>query len=477
MKRKLLCTLVSLAVILCMVPTAMAGSSEKTDYLNLDFDGVGNTDRLTSETVGDVISGASFTNESYYSENKDTVSVKVVADSDTSKGNVLQMVNKSAQKGAIALKIPFTGTYRGTGEEYLVWEFDYKIPSTTGLNNNFMEIFDSSDVLSLMLQRNDTRKVRFKGSDSNVTGSAITINLDEWIHQRVILDVKGGTDGKGEIVSVTYTDEGVTKDAFANTDAVLKTDASSLYLYLTLRNPKEGEAFPEQEYYVDNINIYSVPKMKIKSANVNTHDRAIVDRDVEVRLTNEMADSSLLATTVTAGGNIVPKEAYNVACGEDKKSVTISFTDGMEYDTNYVISFGGAKDANGFEINDSVSFLTEPAPAITAKKVAIYKGIGETADEKASLKADGSLQSVSVTLANHTEAKKDIVLIYAMYNSAGRLENVSYVSTVLEGKETASVIQGLNVSESMSGGFIKEFIWTKFSELNPYVAPIIKDIE
>ena len=472
MKRKLFSAVLALVMLLAVMPAASATSSGVVDYLNIDFDDATNTARLTPETVATVMTGATLNEKnSVYTNNTTTVLAQLVSDSsDVNRGNFLKLYNNSGTNSAVSITIPFTSTYIPGNGDVLVWEMDYKV-SSEGVHYGFVNVLDSNEENSIYMQKMGNPKYYLRdsrGADGTIAKNIIPAN-DVWTHQKIVMDVKGG-----KILSAAYTNTSGTTEFVNNADATFLDDAAYLQLIFSLTSSAAATA---QEYYVDNIHIYSLPKMSIASSTVDGKETVLVDSDVTVNFTNAIEDTSALITSVSAGGQTVDANDYTVTPSQDKKSVTISFAGNMEYGTDYVITFSGAVDGNGLAINDSVTFATEAAPDITVEDVSLYKSNGAGFTMPALLVADGCLQNVALSLQNNTIEAKNALLMFAVYNASNRLVDVSYVSTLLAGNESASVIQGLEIPASASGGYVKMFVWNQLTALNPYVSPVTLTIQ
>ena len=196
-------------------------------------------------------------------------------------------------------------------------------------------------------------------------------------------------------------------------------------------------------------------------------------RQLQLNFSAEVDTDSLDAVTVTAG-------AQELTAGVDYtlltqgKQLFINFHDDLLFQTDYQILFGGLSDLEGRRLvmdNTSVSFRTEFPSDIRVVNFCLTKDIVAAVTEPLQFAAENNLQGAILQLENQSLEAKNVVLIFAKYQSLNSekeyLGDVASISKEIPARSVIQIGIGEFFAENIHGGHVKLFVWENYSGLLP----------
>lgn len=278
---------------------------------------------------------------------------------------------------------------------------------------------------------------------------------------------KDGYTGVGKLSVKTVYDYGEYDKNAASTNAMKTTltntsgktvfTASGPILSTNLTNLTFNNESEVGLAYIDNVRVYTMPKMKLKSSNVadGAENVFIEDNSFNFEFTNEIADFS--GVTVSADGTTI--SGYDVSA--DKNKLTVSFADPLDYATEYEFDFSSLKDDLGQFANSSVSFKTEKEPDIMLDSLDVTTANG--------------LRTLGLELSNKSDDAKSVNVIMAIYNDKNVLKDTVTATVSVDANSTKEVQCGVADKSDYVGGTVRAYIWSVGG--TPYFKSISKQID
>ena len=205
---------------------------------------------------------------------------------------------------------------------------------------------------------------------------------------------------------------------------------------------------------MDNIEYYTMNKMRIKTSSVADGDENVpCEQPIDIEFSERIDENSLSGIAVSG----LDADGYTTELPNDS-TVRISFKKPLAYGSEYTINAESVKAKNGLSADNAIiKFTTEATPELYIKNV----------DEA----ADGDLKTVSVTIANTAAESRNITLFMAVYDEYNSLVKMNYVSCEA-GAESEKTV---GLSQKISGGTVKLYLWNGAELMQPYCAEYTAD--
>ncbi len=279
---------------------------------------------------------------------------------------------------------------------------------------------------------------------------------------------KEGYTGEGMFSVKTVYDYGEYVRNAKSQDAMLTTltNKASNTVRLTANGPIISESLQNLTFansngqglvYIDNVRVYTVPKMQIKTSSVadNTENVFIETDTLNFEFTNEIGDISGLAVKADE------KPIKNYTADFDGKKLTIKFDGTLEYGTVYNIDLSEVTDDLGQKVkNSSITFTTEQKPNITLDSL--------------DTNTDNGLRSVGVKLSNTSGNAETVNVITAIYSDKNVLKNTVTATVSIAANSSREVLCGVIDNPEYAGGTVKTYIWNTSG--TPYFKSITNKI-
>lgn len=207
-------------------------------------------------------------------------------------------------------------------------------------------------------------------------------------------------------------------------------------------------------YMIDNIELYTMGKMQIKSSDIQNGDVNVpCEKSVDIEFTQDVDESTLNEITISGletGDYTVEKINGNM--------VRIKFKKPLEYATEYTVNAEKIKAVNGLAADGAViSFTTEAAPEIYIKDVsAVY---------------DGDMQTVTVKVANTSAESKSMTLFMAVYDEYNSLTQMNCISCTAEAESEKTAV----LAQKNANGTVKLYLWNSAELMQPYCMEYMPD--
>lgn len=279
---------------------------------------------------------------------------------------------------------------------------------------------------------------------------------------------KEGYTGEGMFSVKTVYDYGeYVKNAKSN-DAMLTTLTNKALnvVRLTANGPIVSEALKNLTFansngkglvYIDNVRVYTMPKMQLKKSSIddNAQNVFIENNELSFEFTNEISDISGIA--VRADENIVK----NYTADFDGTRMTLKFDGDLEYGTKYNIDLFGVTDDLGQNVkNSSITFTTERKPNIMLESLDVNTNNG--------------LRSVELKLSNTSGADEAVNVITAIYSDKNVLKDTVAATVSIAANSSREVLCGVIDKPEYAGGIVKTYIWN--TNGTPYFKSITSKI-
>ena len=183
--------------------------------------------------------------------------------------------------------------------------------------------------------------------------------------------------------------------------------------------------------------------------------------DNPLSVTTKKYDVSVQKTCVQC----VTSAVTDFGITQDGEKISVIFPGKLDIETNYKVTLSGKvydRDGNENAQTQTLSFTTRPAVfSVTAP--AFLDGLGN--DAKA-MPLGGKL-SARAEIVNETAAAKNVTVILAVYDAAGKLVSIGYNSLAVQPKSNASLTSTVNLA-SYAGCNAKAFVWDEINGMAPY---------
>ncbi len=355
------------------------------------------------------------------------------------KDGVLSVDVSGRSSGGPVIRIPKSYTQN---DDVLMLEFDLK---ATGMLDSYQFPQFGTVAQTWMLPNNKTNKISVAFTNQYATGSTKWTKIDnllstdvnsDWVHFKYMVDVNARKMSVWITGAAEFTSENM----------------------LTIAGENVGETkFVLREksaFMIDNIEYYTMNKMKIKSSTVeNGAINVPCEQPVDIEFSEKIDETSLDNITVSG----LSKSDYTARLINDT-TVRISFLKQLEYSTEYTINAENIKAENGLSgENTVITFTTESAPEVYMKNIDVSE--------------DGNLKTFTVTVANVSAESKPITVFMAAYDEYNSLAKMNYVSCEAEA-ENEKII---GLSQNITGGKVKIYLWDGAELMQPYCADFTAD--
>lgn len=284
-------------------------------------------------------------------------------------------------------------------------------------------------------------------------GNNGTVSMPNWYKVKQVYDYSEFESSKK---GISYTVTDLSKDSVVMS-GVGVIEQEKLANLTFSNNSGVGQV------WLDDIRVYTLPKFEYKSATIenNTTNVFYDTKSMTATFSNEIKSVDTVSITGVA------TDKYTVT--KSGKTVTVNFTDELEYDTTYEVNFTGVVDAYDQVLGDcKVSFTTEKAPDIRYNGVTYTQGVGTDYNSSVGGIVPNGLGGVSLELENLSDADKEVNIIFAVYASEGGIfEKVKSVGSTIPASNTATISLGMKMDD-LSGKFVKAFVWENMETLMPW---------
>ncbi len=190
------------------------------------------------------------------------------------------------------------------------------------------------------------------------------------------------------------------------------------------------------------------------------------DKDITVKFGNDMDVSTIDENGILVKKNGIKIKNYTVSAADDKRTVTIHFTEPLEFDTEYTVSVADSvKVENSDEIcgYKEQKFRTMPA-AFEYKSFTVKDG--DSVIESMSEITSGNITANAVIKNNYLAETRDCLVTIALYEKTGnKLLAVNGGRYELSEGQNAEVNAAFTVSpENKDNMYIKCFVWTPYDK-------------
>jgi len=222
--------------------------------------------------------------------------------------------------------------------------------------------------------------------------------------------------------------------------------------------------------YIDNVKIFSQDKLVIKHCADEGKTISVDQPYVDVEMSVPVNPASLSSVSINNGATVS-------ASMVNDKTVRVTFTSGIDFDTEYKINFSGITSTSGLSfgsLNNKVTFTTESKPDLTFESSTLYKhsALGN-AVVVTEIDADDSVYTVLSEVKNNSGSAKNVTVLHAIYDANGNLVDSVLTSKSVAGQSTANIGTGISVGAGLAGGKIRTFLWNNMDMMQAYVRPVL----
>lgn len=363
--------------------------------------------------------------------------------------------------------IQFPINYELSEDENIVIEYDFNSIAATGGTS-----FISSEWGTIGLSQ-----FQIAAGGNGIQYETYTRGYPNYRQTYCIFDRRKAADGSNP--QADYTGEGMfsvktvydygeyVKNAKSQ-DAMLTTltNKASNAVCLTANGPIISESLKNLTFansnglglvYIDNVRVYTLPKMQTKTSSVaDNAENVFIETDtLNFEFTNEVGDIS--GITVKAD----EKPIRDYTADFDGKKLTIKFNGILEYGTVYNIDLSEVTDDLGQKAkNSSITFTTERKPNITLDSL--------------DTNTDNGLRSVEMKLSNTSGNAETVNVITAIYSDKNVLKSTVTATVSIAANSSREVLCGVIDNPEYTGGTVKTYIWNTSG--TPYFKSITNKI-
>ena len=456
-KEKKMKKILSLALVASLMFGTVAVKAQTTDLVEVyDFT------NLTPGTIDDA--GLSALGITADTADKATMAVVDLSEDATygSLGKVLSWT-PTAQNS----KLEFPVAYTLSADEKLVVEYDYKWVATSASDSFGSGEWGSVGLLYKMaLASGGNGWLHRIYSNSSTSGYLEMGNKNatnwcqvNWLHVKTEYDYAKYLADNSSNCATTVISDVATGDVKKTINSTLNKTAVGNLVF----NNTNGIG----QVYLDNIHVYTVPKLKLTASSITDGAGNVFYDTKEIRFSfsNTIADASTV--TVSKDGAEMPEGSYTVT--PSGNSVVIAFTEDLNFGSSYTVELAGVTDDLGQVMGEeTISFTVESEPDVRLGELKLIKGIGGTSQTVSELTAANGLQSISLELENLKSEAKDVNVMFAIYEASNRrFVGLRNVVTSIPANETRTVYIGADMTD-LQGKIIKAFVWESWSTLRPW---------
>lgn len=326
----------------------------------------------------------------------------------------------------------------------------FKSPSFGTIGSSLLNISDGGNGILFQAYGSGNANRKFTELYNTKSGS---ISMPNWYKVQQVYDYAEFESSKKGI-SYTVTDLSTNKSIMSGVGVISQEKLDDLTFS---NNSGVGQV------WLDDIRVYTLPKFEYKSSTIeNNATNVFYDtKSMTATFSNEIKSVDSVSITGVAA------DKYTVT--KSGKTVTVNFTDELEYGTTYDVNFTGVVDVYDQVLGDcKVSFTTENAPDVRYNGVTYTQGVGTDYNSSIGGIVPNGLGGVSLELENMSDGDKEVNIIFAVYSSEGGIfEKVKSVGSTIPASNTATISLGMKMDD-LSGKFVKAFVWENMETLMPW---------